>query len=178
MKCVSFQCTCQKVTKYLKNQTNTKTIYSHHEQSSFAGAQGWINSSHRILLPLKMPTLFLNKELCMKTIFASWKAGREAGLSPGKWCSAPGAVPQMFCTLRSCLTGHQGLCWAPEPQFGMKAAIKKKIYIYIFARERRKLRQLIHAPRLFQVFHFNQAAILPDFCFEHTLDSFCYLWKA
>lgn len=41
----------------------------------------------------------------------------------------------------------------------------------ILAGERRKLRQLNHASRLFQVFRFNQAAILPDFCFEHMPES-------
>lgn len=66
-----------------------------------------------------------------------------------------------------CLTGHHGLCWAPQPECGMKAAVKKKI----LTGERRKLRRLNHTSRLFQVFHFDQAAILPDFCFEHVLEA-------
>lgn len=47
----------------------------------------------------------------------------------------------------------------------------KHLWKMILAGERRKLRQLNHASRLFQVFHFNQAAILPDFCFEHMPES-------
>lgn len=91
------------------------------------------------------------------------------------------AVPLVLCHRCSAHWGAASLVTRGSAghlnlSLAWKQLLKKNIYI--FARERRKLRQLIHAPRLFQVFHFNQAAILPDFCFEHTLDSFCYLWKA
>lgn len=115
-----------------------------------------------------MPALFLG--------IVPWKAGKEAGAFPGEvmqspWSCAPdvllhrkelGWVSRASSLVTMGSAGHLSL------NLGWKQLLKKK---YIFAGERRKLRQLTHASRLFQVFHLNQAAILPDSCFEHMPES-------